>query len=426
MGLSLAQQLDLNPRLKAHYLSQLPQDFLQRVLPYRWDFWARPEQIAPPGDWIVWLILAGRGFGKTRGGGEWVRGKIKAGFNRISLIGATVDDARDIMIEGESGILAICPKDERPVYKRNERKLIWPNGAVSHVFTADEPERARGKQHEGVWADELAAWRYPDAWDQMLLGLRLGRQPQACVTTTPRPTPIIKGLVNDPTTIVTTGSTFDNEMNLAEAFINKITQKFQGTRLGQQELYAKILDDNPDALWQRAMIERFRVRRMPEKLKRIVVAVDPQAGLDGAETGIVTVGVDGEGHGFVLADDSLRASPNEWGTQAILAYETHKADRIIGEENQGGKMVEHVLRTIDPKVSYKGVRAMVGKRLRAEPVAAMYEQGRVHHVGTFGTLEDQMCEWTPGEDSPDHLDALVWGLTELMLQDTKSRKGYGL
>lgn len=320
------------------------------------------------------------------------------------------------MIEGESGILAVCPKDERPKYLSQKRQLIWPNGAKSLIFTADEPERLRGKQHMKLWADELAAWRYPEAWDQASLGLRLGDNPQAVVTTTPKPTKLVKELVADPTTVVTRGSTYDNTANLADAFIQKVVKKYEGTRLGRQELNAEILDDNPGALWKRSQIDALRVKE-PPPLKRIVVALDPAAtkNANSDETGLVVCGIGTDGHGYVLADLTLRGSPEEWGRAAVYAYHIHGADRIIGETNNGGEMVEHVIRTVDDQVPFKAVHASRGKITRAEPISALYEQDRCHHVGSFPVLEDQMCEYDPktAKYSPDRMDALVWAFTEL-------------
>jgi phage terminase large subunit-like protein len=362
-------------------------------------------------------VLAGRGFGKTRIGSETVRLWARD-FGLVNLIGATADDARDIMIEGESGILAVCPKHERPLYQVSKRQLSWPNGAKSLIFTADEPDRLRGKQHEKLWADELGAWRHPEAWDQARLGLRLGSCPQALVTTTPRPTKLIRELLDDASCTVTRGSSYENRANLAEAFFAQIIRKYEGTRLGRQELLAEVLDDNPGALWKRENIEEHAVSVCPE-LKRIVVAVDPAGSTaeGAADTGIIVAGIGHDDHGYILDDMSLHGSPNEWGTQAVAAYSKYKADRVVGENNFGGEMVEFTIRTVNKNVSYKNVHASRGKTIRAEPVAALYEQGKVHHIGSFPELEDQLCQWEPGMKSPDRLDAAVWALTELMVSD---------
>ena len=387
------------------------------ALAYDWDWHARPKQLPPDGDWQYWLIIAGRGFGKTRTGAELVRSWVRK-YPYVNLIGATSDDARDIMIEGESGVLAICPKHERPRYLAHKRQLVWPNGAKSLIFTADEPERLRGKQHMKLWADEVAAWRYPEAWDQAKFGLRLGDEPQAVLTTTPRPNRLIKELIADEGTRVTTGSTYENKGNLAGAFLAAIVKKYEGTRLGRQELNAEILDDNPGALWKRGRLEELRVAEAPS-MRRIVVAIDPAAtnNPDSDETGIVVVGLGVDKEGYVLADLSMRGTPEEWSRVAVKAYHDHKADRILAEVNNGGQMVESVVRMADRDVSYKAVHASRGKITRAEPVSALYEQGRCHHVGCFPALEDQMCDYNPKTSrfSPDRMDALVWGLTELMV-----------
>jgi len=388
-----------------------------------WGFWSRPDQRLPPGDWQVWLVMAGRGYGKTRVGAEAVREWVRT-TDMVNLIGATADDARDIMIEGESGILACCPPRERPIYRSSKRRLEWPNGARSLIFTADEPERLRGKQNKKLWCDELASWRYPEAWDQAMFGLRLGSAPQAIVTTTPKPTLLIKELRAAPGTVVTRGRTYDNKANLAPAFLARIISKYEGTRLGRQELDAELLEDNPGALWQRAAIEAARIREMPA-LSRIVVAIDPAVSSheDSDLTGIVVAGVDGQWppHYYVLDDRSLIATPDGWADVAVSAYRQHRADRIVAEINNGGEMVEAVLRTKDLTMAYRAVHATRGKVIRAEPIAALYEQGRVHHIGVFGALEDEMCDFNPATStkSPDRMDALVWALTELAERATQ-------
>ena len=387
------------------------------ALLYDWDIWARENQKIPLGNWSYWLILAGRGFGKTRTGAEWVREQVKTS-QYVNLIGATADDARDIMIEGESGILAICPYNERPLYVPSKRRLEWPNGATSLIFTADEPERLRGKQHSNLWCDEVAAWRYPDSWAQAKFGLRLGKNPQACLTTTPKPTKLIKELIADPATHVTRGSTYDNRDNLAPSFFSAIVKTYEGTRLGRQELNAEILDDSPSALWQRKNIDDTRVKQAP-RMTRVVVAIDPAvtSNEDSDETGIVAAGKGEDGHYYILSDASLIATPSGWARTAVDEYLELQADRIVAEVNNGGDMVEAVIRQVDRNVSYKKVHASRGKSIRAEPVAALYEQCMVHHVGSFDKLEDQMCEFNPTEPdsngSPDRMDALVWAITEL-------------
>jgi phage terminase large subunit-like protein len=388
-------------------------------------------------------VLAGRGFGKTRVGAETVRQWIKK-FKYVNLIAPTSDDARDVMVEGESGILAICPKDERPYYRTSKSRLEWPNGARSLILTADEPDRIRGKQHEKIWADEVCAWRYIDeAWDQAMMGLRLGKNPQAVITTTPRPLKLIKELMKgaeDGTTVVTRGSTYDNKTNLSDKFFSKVITKYEGTRLGRQELNAEILNDNPRALFKLGLIDAARVQVVPN-LTRVVVGLDPNVKdrdrailakssdtLD--EAGIVTCGSaywpNGVLHFYVLGDDTIDGGPSEWGSKAVIAYKKHQADRLIGEVNNGGDMVESTVRAIDQNISYKAVTATRGKAIRAEPISALYEQGRVHHVGSFQALESEMTDFDPitTTKSPNRMDALVWALTELSGDDSTGMLEY--
>jgi predicted phage terminase large subunit-like protein len=391
-----------------------------------WHHWARASQQPPPKladghDWRVWLLLAGRGFGKTRAGAEWVKAQVADGAaQRIALVAPTARDARLVMVEGESGLLAIAPPHDRPVFESSKRQLTWANGAVATLFSADEPDRLRGPQFDAAWCDELAAWRYPQAWDMLMMGLRLGQKPRAVVTTTPKPVKLIRMLLASPDCAVTRGTTRDNAINLAPGFLAAILQQYDGTRLGRQELDAELLDDMPGALWSRDAIERLRVDTAAA-LKRVVVAIDPavSAGEDADETGIVVAALGQDGQGYVLDDLSGRYSPHDWAARALEAYREHRADRIVAEVNQGGAMVEATLRVLDAGVSYKGVHASRGKLARAEPVAALYERGLVHHVGAFPALEDQMCAFTGGPishmASPDRVDALVWALTELML-----------
>jgi phage terminase large subunit-like protein len=381
------------------------------ILKHDWSFWARDKQRLPLQDFFVWVILAGRGFGKTRTGGETTRIWIKDNAY-VNLIGATADDARDIMIEGESGILAICPNSERPDYVASKRQLKWPNGAISLIFTADEPERLRGKQHYKIWADEVGSWRYPEAWEQAMLGLRLGTKPQAVVTTTPKPTKLILDLVKDKRNIVVSGSTYENRANLASGFFDYVISKYEGTRLGRQELNAELLTDSPGALWKRGQIDKCRILQAPETMTRVVVGVDPTASATGSEAGIVTAGRQSTDY-YTLGDDSLHGSPQEWASAAVTAYYRHKADVIVAEKNNGGDMVMAVIKQVDPQVNVKLVWASRGKATRAEPIAAIAEQGRDHHVGTFANLEDELCMWVPGDESPNRLDAKVWAYTEL-------------
>jgi predicted phage terminase large subunit-like protein len=420
---SLAQSIaSLPPEERRRLLRRLKPEAVKELL-YDWKFWARPNQLAPPGDWRTWLVLAGRGFGKTRTGAELVRDRVAAGYKRIALVGATAADTRDVMVEGESGILAISPANNRPRYVSTVRRLMWPNGAIATTYSAEEPERLRGPQHDFAWCDEIAAWRYPEAWDMLMFGLRLGRDPRSVVTTTPKPIKLVRDLLADPTTKITRGSTYDNRGNLAPAFFTQIIRKYEGTRLGRQEIEAELLADTPGALWTMKRIDELRVNRgaYPE-LTRIVVAIDPavSTGEDSDETGIVVAGKSAAGHGYVLHDGSGRMMPTEWARAAIKAYRDHHADRVVAEVNQGGDMVETTVRMVDPNVSYTAVHASRGKVVRAEPVAALYEQGRIHHVGAFPQLEDQMCAFTSDFDrkssgSPDRVDALVWAFTELLV-----------
>lgn len=381
---------------------------------------ARDKQLLPDGVWSTWMILAGRGFGKTRTGAETVRYWVETGQGkRIALVARTAADVRDVMVEGESGILAICPPWNKPVYEPSKRRIRWPNGAIATTYSGDKPDQLRGPQHDKGWCDEIAAWRYPDSWDQLQFGMRLGDNPQVVVTTTPRPIKIVREILADPTTVSTRGSTYENSANLAPSALARLKTKYENTRLGQQELYAILLDDNPYALWKRANIDETRVQKTPD-LKRIIVAIDPAvtATEDSDETGIVVAGVGTDNHGYVLDDMTLSASPDKWAKEAVSAYHKYKADRVIAETNNGGDMVEFTVNTVDRSVPFKQVRASRGKLTRAEPVAALYEQKKVHHVGMFAELEDQMCQWMPGDPSPDRMDALVWALTELMISSS--------
>lgn len=387
------------------------------VRPVRWRDMARVEQTAPAGDWSTWLYMAGRGAGKTRAGAEWVQEQIDGGCRRIALVGATAADVRDVMVEGESGILATARPGMRPTYEPSRRRLTWPNGAIATTYSAEEPERLRGPQHDAAWADELGAWRYSETWDMLMFGLRLGADPRALVTTTPRPTPLVRSILASPTTVVTRGTTYDNRDNLAPSFFDAIIRRYEGTRLGRQELEGELIEDVPGALWTIGMLDGLRVRTAPE-LDRVIVAVDPAAtsGPESDETGIVAVGIGVDGHGYVLHDRSCRMSPDGWARRAAQLYHETEADRLIVEDNQGGEMVEFLLSTVDQTVPVKRIRAARGKRLRAEPVAALYEQGRIHHVDAFPELEDQMASFTgDGGEHDDRVDALVHALTEAML-----------
>jgi phage terminase large subunit-like protein len=391
-----------------------------------WQSHARPEQLPPPPPWSTWLILAGRGWGKTRTGAEWIRSKAESGaVSRIALVAATASDARDTMIEGESGLLAIAPNSNRPIYEPSKRRLTWPNGVQATAFSAEEPERLRGPQFGAAWADELAAWNNSEmCWDMLQFGMRLGKHPQQCITTTPRPSKILRALIGDSNTVVTRGSTFDNAANLAPSFVTKVVSKYQGTRLGRQELFAEILDDVVGALWTRDMLDAAREFRRVPPMQRIVVAVDPSGARSAEDSdadmiGIVVAGLGVDGRGYILADRSCKLSPAGWGRVAVDAYREFNADRIVAERNYGGAMVQHVIRSTDPNAAYKEITASRGKVQRAEPVSALYEQNRVSHLEAFDLLEDQMAAMTGngfmGEGSPDRVDALVWALSELML-----------
>jgi len=416
---ALQQMATLDPATQATILRQyaLTTEAFQHLLGH-WRVVGRPNQQAPSGAWRTWLLLAGRGFGKTRAGAEWVVQQVRGGAQRIALVAPTTADARDVMVEGESGLLAVCrTAGQRPNYVPSQRRVTWPNGARATTYSADEPDRLRGPQHDAAWCDELASWRYEEAWTNLALGLRLGNDPRTVVTTTPKPHKLLRSILESRDTVVTRGTTYDNRLNLPTAFLATITRQYEGTRLGRQELYAELLEDTVGALWTRELLDASRVRTHPA-LRRVVVAVDPAVTNNphSDETGIIVCGLGDDGHAYVLEDASLRTSPDAWARVVVRAYHAHKADRIIAEANNGGDLVELVIRTVDRDVPYHAVRASRGKIARAEPVAALYEQNRVHHVGMFATLEDQLTSYVPdSQGSPDRLDALVWGLTELVI-----------
>jgi phage terminase large subunit-like protein len=401
---------------------------------WHWPFWARPQQLAPKGDWNTWVILAGRGFGKTRAGSEWVRSMVcgdsplSAGkAHRVALIAETAADARDVLVEGDSGVLSVHPKDFRPIYEPSKRRLTWPNGATATLYNATEPDQLRGPQHDLAWCDELAKWRYAaETWDMLLFGLRLGSSPQALITTTPRPIALLRKIMADEKTVITRGSTYDNAKNLAPSFLEQIKRKYEGTRLGRQELDAEILDDVPGSLWTREMLDKTRRKRgdkLPD-MQRVVVAIDPAgksqetAVSEGtAETGIVVAGIGVDNRGYILDDLTCSLSPNGWARRALSAFDMYQADCIVVETNQGGDMVKQTIQSVRPGVSVREVHASRGKVTRAEPIAALYEQGRVSHVGAFPELEDQMVLFTPlgiaGDTTGDRVDAAVWALSQL-------------
>lgn len=411
----------LTPEQRRAILSDLPDEALG-VLLFDWlGTWARPSQLPPAGDWFVWLILAGRGFGKTRTGAETVRHLVETRqASRIALIAPTSADARDTMVEGESGILAISPPWYAPRYEPSKRRLTWPGGERATLFSAEEPERLRGPQHDLVWGDEPASWVDRAAWDNAVMGLRLGRRPRAIITGTPKPVPLVLEWIADPKTHTTRGSTYENAGNLAPSFVEQVRRLYEGTRLGRQEIHAEVLTDMPGALFNQALIDEHRVAAAPE-LEQIVVSVDPaptsESGSD--ETGIVVVGRDFNGHGYVLEDLSFRGTPDEWARTVVKAYHVHRANWIVAEINNGGEMVESVIRSVDPNVPFKAVRAMRGKAKRAEPVAALYEQGKIHHVGSaekFARLERQMRVFTGiNGRRDDRTDAMCWGIHELIV-----------
>lgn len=397
-----------------------------------WWFMARPEQLLPAGDeWAFWLYLAGRGAGKTRTGAELVREWVRRGYGRLGLIAPTAADTRDVMVEGESGILAVCHKDDfdhdgnpmgKPDYEPSKRRITWENGALASLYSADEPERLRGPQHEAIWADELCAWRYPETWDLAMFGLRLGKHPRAFISTTPKPKKLIIDLMKDSSCIVTRGSTYDNRANLAGQFFKQVVAKYEGTRLGKQELEGLVLEEAEGALWTRQLLDETRRRAIPDGdfyFLRIVVAVDPATthDKDSNETGIVVCGLGSDKHGYVLADYSGKYSPGGWAKKAVKAFHTWQADVVVAEGNQGGEMVRHTVQTEDSDVNVQIVHASRGKAARAEPIAAKFEKGTAHMVGAHPNLEDQCCVWEPlsGEASPDRLDAMVWGLTACLL-----------
>jgi phage terminase large subunit-like protein len=404
--------------LRAQLKALKPKELL--ALAYDWDKWARPSQKIPTSrPWANWLIKAGRGFGKTRTGSETIRQWVREGYRRCNIIVRTVGDIEKVLVKSSGGILNVCPPAERPIWTANKRLFQWPNGATSFVFTAEEPDSLRGPEAEKLWCDELASWRYDrDTWDMANFGLRLGNNPQAIITTTPRPTKLIRELLKDPHSFVTAGTTYENRANLADRFFEAIIKKYEGTRLGRQELNAELLDDNPGALFHHPDIEGARVQKLPP-LVRVVVALDPAvtSNEDSDEWGIVAAGMDGRdpAHFYTLADESEIYSPDDAAKQAVRLFQRLAADRVIGEANNGGDMIEALLRNQETNVPYHKVTASRGKVIRAEPVAALYEQGRVHHHGMFAKLEDEMTNWNPqtDDDSPNRMDALVWAITEL-------------
>lgn len=423
-ALSQAERLARQPaEVRARLLARMA-DSERRALGWSWRFWSRPAQRAPAGDWRTWLILAGRGFGKTRAGAEWVRAKAESdGRARIALVAATLAEARAVMVEGESGLLTIASPGQRPEWEPSLRRLRWPGGAVAYLYSAADPDSLRGPQHHYGWADEIAKWPAgEETWDNLMMGLRLGRKPRVVATTTPRPVALVRRLVVESDVHVTRGRMTDNKPHLPPDFIAAMEGTYGGTRLGRQELDGELIEEAAGALWSRALIERCRVRAMPG-IARIVVGVDPPAGAgDGDACGIVVVALGEDRRGYVLADSSVSGlGPEGWARVVARTAEAHKADRVIAEANNGGAMVASVLRAADERLPVRLVHASHGKTARAEPVAALYEAGRAFHVGAFPHLEDELAGLIAGggyegpSRSPDRADALVWAFTELML-----------
>ena len=444
MTFNAATLRDMPDEMVAKALSTLSKSQIEQ-LHHEWSFWARPEQLEPAGDWNVWFINAGRGFGKTRAGVEWVREQVKKGHKRIAAVASTNSDILRVMVKGESGFLNVCHKDDKnhkgkligfPLWSPTKRTLSWHKDgdhskaeiATVEFYSAEEPERLRGPQFSAAWCDELAAWnKDQDTWDMLQFCLRLGKHPRICVTTTPKSTVLIRKLVKDPKTTITTGSTFDNAANLADTYLQAVRDQYEGTRLGRQELYAEILTENEGALWTSDMIDNCQVSLddVPE-LVRVVVAVDPamSANVESDMTGIMVAGICEQGKGYVLGDYTMKSLPEAWGNKAVDLYHKFEASRIVYETNQGKDLITSLFKTIDPNLPLRGVHASSAKIARAEPVSALYEQGKVFHVrnpadpeSSLSELETQMTTYEPlgRHKSPDRYDALVWALTDLML-----------
>jgi phage terminase large subunit-like protein len=404
------------------WVRRIPERQLQGIHS-NWRLWGRKGQRESQGDWRTWMIMAGRGFGKTRAGSEWVHERAMAGDRnvRIAIVAATPDEARRVMVEGESGLLSVGLIGERPTWEPSLLRLIWPTGAQAALYGASSPDALRGPQHHFAWCDEFAKWPHGEAaWDNLQLGLRLGDAPSALITTTPRPTRIVKQLIDDPSVFVTSGSTFEN-LNLPTAYVESVTSMYAGRKIGRQELDGELIEELEDALWTRDGLEACRVRSVPD-FRRVVIGVDPPASAGGDACGIVVVGLGADGAGYVIADASVSGkSPEGWAAAVADAARRHGADRVIAEANNGGAMVESVLRAADTGLPVKLVHASRGKVARAEPVMVLYQQGRVKHAGAFPDLEDELCGLISGGGydgpgrSPDRADALVWAVTELML-----------
>ncbi len=414
------------PQLLAE-LAAMGED-VRRTLREHWLLWAHEGQIPPAGDWHTWLIMAGRGYGKTRAGAEWVRAVAEADPTaRIALVGASLGEARRVMVEGPAGLLAIAPPSRRPAYEPSKRQLTWPNGAIATLFSAGEPESLRGPQHSHAWGDEIAKWdmageRAGGAWDNLLLGLRLGHDPRAVATTTPRAVPLLRRLLAQPEVAVTRGRTADNRDNLPSGFLRSVRAQFGRSLLARQELDGELIDEVDGALWSRTLLEDCREDLASAPARRVVIGVDPPASADGDACGIVVCALGEDGIARVLADASVRRpTPERWARAVAAAARTWQADRVVAEANNGGEMVRSVLHAAEIALPVRLVHASRGKSARAEPVAALYESGRARHVGQLPQLEDQLCGLMTGGTyegpgrSPDRADALVWALAELML-----------
>lgn len=417
------------------YLRELSPKQLEEIT-HLWEFWARDNQLEPEGnDWDYWIFNAGRGAGKTRAGAEWVRHRVRSGDKRIACVAPTKGDIRRVMVEGESGLLNVCWAGDKtyrgkpigyPIWTPTNSTLSWENGAVAQFFSAEDPDRLRGPQFHSAWADEVAAWRnQQDVWDMLMFCLRLGRHPRAMVTTTPKPTKLMRSLLRHPKAIISSGSTFDNKENLAGTFLEAIKKTYEGTRLGRQELYAEMLEEADGALWTTETLDQCLIDEphdpveFAQTLARVVISVDPAitANAESDMTGIIVAGVDINGHGYILEDATEKLSPQGWASKVVSLYKRYNADRIVAERNQGGDMVRRTIEAEDETVPIRLVHASRGKFARAEPISALYEQGKVKHLRGLDELETQMRTWEPlgSIGSPDRLDACVWALTDLML-----------
>lgn len=415
----------MTPNERQQFVQSLSPEAVRHIL-YDWGFWARDGQWPPEGEWRVWIIMAGRGYGKTRAGAEWIRIKANAAKGQyIALVGETADDVRNVMVEGKSGVLSISPQEQRPEWFPSRRSLIWPNGVIGRCYSASDPEQLRGPEHHFAWCDEIAKWKSPEAWDNLMLGMRIGHHPQTMATTTPRSKQWLIDLIAETGVIVNHGRTQDNQANLATSFLTAVEARFGKTALAQQELDGVLITSHPDALWQRdALAGLIKMPPKRDEMAEVIIAVDPAVG-GGDETGIIVVGRAHDGLLWVLDDVSLHAAPADWAAVIVKAAQRWQAMKIVVEVNQGGTLVEDLLRTKGVRWPVYPVRAKAGKIARAEPVAAAYAEGLVRHAQRFEKLEDQMCTAVPGEkhsSSPDRLDALVWGLTALMRQERRAAR----